>query len=531
MNKLNTFGMFEDFAQALKKISSSQKTAFFATLIIGFATHLYKFTNYLPNNDSVYNLYAKQDIIQSGRWFLAIPAGLSSDFDLPMITGILSVLYIALAVIVLVSLFNIQNKFVICIVSGITVAYPSITAIFFYGYTSDAYMLALFFAALAVFLTKFGEKKVWQLTISALLVCLTAAIYQAFIQYYLILIIVYFVYSVLTDEISLKQAWQYIVKQIAVFAVGMGAYYAIWKIILHFTNYEAGAYLGLGSVKISINTIRSGFIRGLNELLYFITEMNLSRTKLSFYCAANIMLIGACCIAILTAIIKTKLYKKTALFLTVVGALLISLPCTVMWDMVGEKGTATTRTLICLSLFFVLTVLLFDKFFDIRCKNLFGIFAILVVCNYSIMANVSYFTLNRTAMVSAYKANELMISIHEYEQQYNINRIAFIGEGSSNYPVVNNENVYKERTNYYQKYHLLAFYGDLLFDDSHAYYYLTNYCGMDLEYVDRNDLLALQEEKQVQALAVWPSSDSFTVIDDILVVKLSDNTNYWWLDE
>ena len=523
--------MFENYISTLKKFKTNQKTAFIATIIIGFATHLYKFTNYLPNNDSVYNLYAKQDIIQSGRWFLAIPAGLSSDFDLPMITGILSVLYIALAVIVLVSLFNIQNKFVICIVSGITVAYPSITAIFFYGYTSDAYMLALLFAVIAVYLARFGEKKIWKLALSALLVCLTCAIYQAFIQYYLILIIIYFVYYVFTSDISLKQAWLYIAKQIAIFTVGMGAYYFIWKIILHFSDYEAGSYLGLDSLKISISTIISGFCRGLKELLYFITESNLSRSKITFYCAANLLLIGTLCFAILIAAIKSKLYKKVGLLLTVIGALLISLPCTVMWDMVGEKGIATSRTLICTSLFFVLTVLLIEYYFDIHIKNIFGVFAILVIFNYSVMANVGYFTLNRTAMSSVYKASKIMTTIHKYENEYDINRIAFIGEGSYEYPIINNDSVYRNRTNYYEKYRLLTFYGDLLFDNSHAYYYLTNYCGMDLEYVDRNDLLALQEEKQVQALAVWPSSDSFTVIDDILVVKLSDNTNYWWLDE
>lgn len=531
MVKIKSGRMFEDFAQKIKTLSSNQRTAFFASIIIGLATHLYKFTNYLPNNDSVYNLYQKQDVIQSGRWFLALPASLSSDFDLPMIIGLLSILYIALTVVILVTLFDIQNKFVICIISGLTVAYPSVTAIFFFGFTSDAYMLALFFAALAVYLAKFGEKNVWKLVLSALLVCLTCAIYQALIQYYLVLIIVYFVYTVFVSEISLKQMWQYIAKQIAIFIVGMGMYYSVWQAILHFTDYEAGSYLGLSSAKISIDTIISGFVRGLKELLYFITEMNLSRSKITFYCAANLLLIGIFCLSVLIAIIKSKLYKKAAVLLTVCGALLISLPCTVMWDMVGEKASASTRTLICTSLFFVLAILLIDHFFDLRIKNLFGLFAVLVVFNYSVMANVGYFTLNRTAMASVYKAAELMSSIHEYENECELNRIAFIGEGSSDYPIINNENVYGERTNYYQKYRLLAFYGDMLFDDSHAYYYLANYCGMDLEYVERDEILVLQETEQVKALEAWPSDNSSTVINDTLVIKLSDNTNYWWSDE
>ena len=136
------------------KIKKEWKIAFFSTLAIGILIHIYKFTNTLPNRDAVYNYYADQNIVGSGRWFLTVASGLSSWFDLPWINGLLSIIFIGIAAAVIVDVFDLQNPVLIGLIAALLVSFPGITETFFFEYTADGYMVAMLLAALAVRVSK-----------------------------------------------------------------------------------------------------------------------------------------------------------------------------------------------------------------------------------------------------------------------------------------------------------------------------------------------------------------------------------------
>ncbi len=49
------------------KIKREYKIAFFFTFAAVILIHIYKFTNNLPNHDSLYNVYTDQNVLGSGR--------------------------------------------------------------------------------------------------------------------------------------------------------------------------------------------------------------------------------------------------------------------------------------------------------------------------------------------------------------------------------------------------------------------------------------------------------------------------------
>ncbi len=79
---------------------------FFATLLF----HFFKFANYLPNHDSVYNYYADQNVIGSGRWALSAASAFSSFFDLPWVIGIISAVFIGLSAAVVEDIQNQKSR-------------------------------------------------------------------------------------------------------------------------------------------------------------------------------------------------------------------------------------------------------------------------------------------------------------------------------------------------------------------------------------------------------------------------------------
>ena len=99
------------FYKLINRISKNEKFAIIISIIFGLLCHIYKIVNYLPNHDSIYNYYSSQNVVGSGRWFLSIACGFSSYYDLPWITGFLSILFISFTVAILVRIFSIEIDF------------------------------------------------------------------------------------------------------------------------------------------------------------------------------------------------------------------------------------------------------------------------------------------------------------------------------------------------------------------------------------------------------------------------------------
>lgn len=107
-----------------ERVKREYKIAFFFTCIVSLMIHLYKFTNTLLNHDSVYNYYYSQNVLGSGRWALSLACGISSYYDLPWVNGVLSCVYIALTMVVIVAIFKMKNPVLIGLGGGYSQLLP-----------------------------------------------------------------------------------------------------------------------------------------------------------------------------------------------------------------------------------------------------------------------------------------------------------------------------------------------------------------------------------------------------------------------
>ncbi len=108
-----------------------------STIVMALVVHGYKLTNTLINHDGVYNYYSNQNMTGSVHWFLSIACGISSYFNLPWINGILSIFYIALTTVIIIPIFDVENKFVMVLIGALMVSFPAVTETFFFGFTAD----------------------------------------------------------------------------------------------------------------------------------------------------------------------------------------------------------------------------------------------------------------------------------------------------------------------------------------------------------------------------------------------------------
>lgn len=188
-----------------KKVKSSWKVTFLSTFIIGLLVHMYKFTNTLLVSDSLFNFYSDQNILGSGRWFLSIACQFNSYFDLPWLIGLFSIIIIAFTAIVIVDIFDVENPIMLILTGGLLVTFPAITQTFYFEFTADGYMLAMLLASLAVRFSMIGDNDLRHLSFSTVCICLSCAIYQAYVSFALVLAICYFIYQLLENQRTDKE--------------------------------------------------------------------------------------------------------------------------------------------------------------------------------------------------------------------------------------------------------------------------------------------------------------------------------------
>lgn len=510
------------------KVKLQWKLAFTSTFIIGLLVHMYKFTNTLLNHDSVYNFYSNQNMVGSGRWFLSVACGISSFWDLPWINGLLSVIYIALTVVVIVALFKIENPVVIILTGGLVSTFPAVTETLFYGFTADGYMLAMLFASLAVYFSTFERKEIKYTLLSIVLVSLCCGIYQAYVSFGLLLMFFYFINEVFENRRTNKDCFKYIARQACIYLFGLILYYVMWKVCMHFQNVNATSYQGINEVSdlsgfsFSLAWLIDGFKTCIKTILKVGFEIRVVGGKLSFkevtlYGALNIALMAVLVVSLIFIAFKSKLYKRKLQMFFVIGALFLCIPAAGMWIFASEKVWYSSRMMQSLVLILVFAAILFDRWFNVKLSSIFGLLLAVIVFHNSIIANISYYYMNKEKEQSYAMGTEITMRVHEIDGEEKFEKIAIVGSRWHDVTIRNFDRAAEDArilTRFIER--------DILHDYIHTMLYLQGVFEFEnYQFASESECDELKENEEVKEMEKWPSAKSMKVIDDILVIKLS----------
>ena len=168
----------------ITNLSQAKKYIFLSAIIFGFLAHGFVFFNRLSVHDNSHCLFTLGATYEVNRWGLGILYKLqlltTKTFSLPFFNGFLSIVFIAIAGMILVDIFDIQSRLVAVLVGALMVIYPMVTSVFSFMFTSWPYFMGLVFAFQAVrVLTK--KISVKNILISSIWLALCLGLYQAFL--------------------------------------------------------------------------------------------------------------------------------------------------------------------------------------------------------------------------------------------------------------------------------------------------------------------------------------------------------------
>lgn len=533
-----------------ENVKKEWKIAFLSAAIVGFLVHTYRFTNYFPNHDGLFNFWSTQNMVASGRWFLAPACAMSSCFDLPWIIGVLSVLFLALTGVLLAEIFEMKNPCLIVLSSSLLVSFPAVTETMFFEFTADGYMLAMLLGTIAVYLTRMSGGFHWKNGIVATVcVCLTCAIYQAYVSFAFVLAVCYFMYELLKNRQSRETYWKWIGCQAGVFLTGLVLYFVIWQLIMKLSGISPASYEGINAMGgIHAGTLLAAAKQSLISFIWFFLDRNPMRYGFSVYSVLGILFATALVVVCAAAFHCSGLGKRpmeALLFLLCV--LVIPFGCYLCY-FISPGVEYYTRMLQAIVILYLLLGVLSEQWGSGVCKNLVMLLLSGIIFYNSVTANVCYAYLNRCHERSLATATELSTRIH-LEDDGTARNVAFFGSIGGNWTITEEETMDDSKLGTLGPLKMVNY--DLLSDRDLIVLFLDQYLDFTLEYyryhdaelpaypfsptapvpqgytlrfpiADRETMDSIASSDEFQQMGIWPGKNSVKRIGSTIVVRFSE---------
>ncbi len=515
-----------------KKLTKEMKLVFFSVIISGVIAHgAFIFNNYY-SFDATAALFEITGTYNHGRWFLDILVKITELFfsnvysALPVVCATITLLGIAISASMIISLFNMKNCILIVLTGCFFSVFPVICAEFGYMGCPQYYFIALLITVLAVWLT---VKYKWGYIVGSILLMLGLGIYQAFFPNAVVLFLLRIMYD-LIDNVELKKIWKRIGKYVATLGVGMVMYFVINKVFLHVKHVSLTSYQGINSMgHVTINELLHGIQNAYNGFTnyMFAENMGLSSSAVLRY---SFLLVAILSIILLGALLCYQIKSIGAKCLFGISVLIFPLAVNIIYVMCCNEGAYVYSLMLYSSVFFfVFPMMLFDKYEQLYSQQKFGIvlqwiviiLSMVMILYYVGYDNIVYSKLDMIQQQTDTYCNTLVTQIKSVEGY------------SDEYPVILVQDREKEgRFDFNDasmieivEYNNLSLnpYGGTMRNWIRDYsfeYYLKYRTGFATPI--SKDVSSIENMEMVELMPCYPKSGSIKVIDNQIVVKLSD---------
>lgn len=491
------------------KIPKRMEVTFLLSFVIGLLIHLFVIVNEFLNHDNLFNLYSYNSSSGSGRFTLKFFKGITSYFDVHYINGVLSIVFLAITIALLVELFQLTSKWAIIPFAIIYLSYPTVSGTFAYMFTSHAYFLAALLTVISIYLC-FKLKKKWvAIIIGALLMYLALGTYQINIAYGSTLVVLLLINQlILNKKIEISSY----VSSFTTHLIGLVAY------VLHFKIYQKVNglldYNGISnSGKINLETIKEANSNVFEDIkFYFFNGFDFERLfeilNASYLVLFFILLITIC-------IIKKTPISKIVLSIIAICTipytlyLIFFISPDVVYHLIMKQHFALIY-IVGISFFQVLIP--YKNYFSQGLSIFVLIFLLLTGYNQVLISNIYYEKLSDLNRATYSLMTRITYDI-QHVPGYNTDYKFYI-HGN---PSINNISVPR-------RYDLftpsnVGVGSRIVYDHASAAMYIQNEIGLPNLPVEA---FAERHKEELSKMAVYPAEGSVKIIDDTIVVNFNE---------
>lgn len=509
----------------INKLDQRYCAAFAGTWLTGLFCHAMMLFNKFCLHDDITYTFNYGSSIASGRWALELLGKLETfiyggngHFSLPVVNGFFSIFFIALSACLIVFLLDIKSSAACAFVGGIMVAFPTVTATFFYMFTSHYYFLAYFLTALGTVLICRG-KKAWMKAAAILMIAFSIGVYQAYIPTAVALMVLY-----LIRMLHKRDGLQAIIRKMADMAICtalyMIVYFAANKLFLFVTKTQLVNHKGIDTME---STSILGYLKRLPAALKYFFNPPYTGTAVVYplhirflYYLVLICLIGGALLTCIRLLVENVSYGILYILLCLVFPVAVTLICIMVPDVPHQlMEYAQVLPFIALIMMVEESAAYFKGRAAKAIRYSAGVCCCLLLLLYAQFSNVSYLKAEFVQEEAKSYFTTLVTRIRSTEGYRDNMRVTFLNlkelDDSSmgniaswfeGYPVSGDFDLQKTITGYSYR------------------YFLARWCGFKPRWTGQKIFMEDPERaKQVEDMACYPDDGSIKIIDDKVVVN------------
>ena len=526
-------------AELFRKIEGRIKITFFSAMAAGLLAHAYQFTNKLFNYDELgHTPEGFGSGIELGRWGLEFFGRLTKQFfgnySLPMINGMVALLFFAISACFIVSILDIRDGVLAGLTGALCTVFPAVTSTYFFMYTAPYYALALLLSCIAAWLVIKRPEKWYVYVLAGALLALATGIYQSYFSVSVCLLLADLILTCMDEQEGTEEenSWNDILKkglqELLFLIFGLLLYLIVNKIVLFCSGITLLDYQGISNMgKVGFLELLSGVIRCYSDFLRIIIS-DVLQTNPTMIVRLGILALGVIMLAALTKALLDRQKSVGIKLLLLLFTLLF--PMAVFLVYIMAAGGAYVYTIMAYSLVFILLVPLaalervlmrpqahgeIERRLQTAASwggALAGAAAVLV---YIWFANGNYQALQYTNYHDIAYYTVIMTQVKSLEGYRDELPMAVVGETitdetnragtllESTFPIGG-----KSSTN-------ISSYSNLNI--------LTRYLGFLPSFLWNEELDQVSEDERVREMPCYPKDGSIAIVDDVIVIKLQDD--------
>ena len=514
------------FTKWKQKITKQDYYTFLTVVVVGFLTHMRVFVSDIPNHDGMSSIYFDQNMITSGRWFLRVACGISSDYTLPWLIGVLCVLYLALTAVLLQRFFKVKHRYTAILIAAILVVYPTLTSNFAYIFTADGYMLALLLAVLAVFLV---ERSKWGFVLGAVSLGFSMGIYQAYISFTMILA-VYAVCRAWFFGKELKEKWNVTWRYVAMGGLGAVIYFVMLQVLLWAQHTSLSGYQGIGEG--NSKPLTETIVQIYKDFVVHTLRGNILMQN-GWMSVIMVLLLTVAAGILFIALWKVGSLKSIWTYLAA-GVAVVVLPiCFNAILVISPDVTYHSLMRYQWVLIPMVAIVILDRLTGMVCEGIkvevqmdafiswFGLLmAVIVTFQYAVVCNIGYFNLEKKYEKTYAYCLRMLEQMEETEGYYHGIPVVMIGVVGDQY--LSSTDLTTGVTD-----SLIGINGDYLFYTAENYRaFMEYYFGVKIQMVDIEDVPMHISTPEYKELDVFPKQNSMKVVDGILYIRTENKGEF-----
>lgn len=498
-------------------LTPQMKSAFLACVLLGFLTHLFAFTNIIPNSDGLSRVFDEQQMTISGRWFLHYASMFHGFIQAPALIGALSLVFLGTAAALSVDVLALKSRLSSALCGSVMALFPAVAYTYLYMFTASAYALAIALAVLSVWLTQKYPK--WFLAASIPLAC-SIGTYQAYFSVAAALALSRVILDLLDEEKPLKTT---ILEGFRIlFMLGFSAlvYYLVLQIFLNAKGLTLLTYLGMDEFGsgLTLGGIIAMILDAYKKVLYFFLSPGSFGYNTTPLILSHLALLSAGGFSLVTVLVRHKALRAPGrIALIVLGCGLMPLACN-FTQLLSEPTPIMRYGLVTVYLLLIAFVDTMNRG-DTKAGTLFRrvvcVAMATVLLLFAQISNLAY-----TASATAHRATETfsanLVGRVEATAGYCADmEVVIIGS----FP---DDVYYSDIEAFRLVEHYSCMSSTVMQLNKHVYAYLNDWLNIPWQEPSEDTFLSVSASDDFAAMPLYPSDGSVQIINGKVVVKLAE---------